>query len=71
MVTRGEFSLIIASVALGGAGTTLAVETANTIYAFAVGYILVMSILGPLLMQHSKLFERKVADWRTSETSAD
>lgn len=71
MVTRGEFSLIIATVALGGAGTTLAVETANTIYAFAVGYILVMSILGTMLMQHSKLFERKVADWQTSETSAD
>lgn len=71
MVTRGEFSLIIASVALGGAGTTLAAETANTIYAFAVGYILVMSILGTMLMQHSKLFEQKIADWRTSETSAD
>ncbi|WP_122088853.1 cation:proton antiporter [Halalkalicoccus subterraneus] len=60
MVTRGEFSLIIATVALGGAGATLPAETANTIYAFAVGYVLVMSILGTTLMRYSSLFEERV-----------
>ena len=60
MVTRGEFSLIIAAVALSGAGGTLATETANTIYAAAVGYVLVMSALGTTLMGTSTWFERFV-----------
>ena len=60
MVTRGEFSLIIAATALTGAGVTLAVGTAETIYAFTVGYVLVMSILGTALMQFSGLLERRV-----------
>jgi CPA2 family monovalent cation:H+ antiporter-2 len=51
--TRGEFSLIIAAVALAGAGTTLTSGISQTIYAFTVGYVLVMSILGSLLMQYS------------------
>ncbi|MEF8856387.1 MAG: cation:proton antiporter, partial [Haloplanus sp.] len=50
MITRGEFSLIIAAVALSGAGGTLPTETARTIYAAAVGYVLVMSVLGTTLM---------------------
>ncbi|AZH26189.1 cation:proton antiporter [Haloplanus aerogenes] len=58
MVTRGEFSLIIAAVALSGAGSTLPVETAETIYAAAVGYVLVMSALGTTLMGASGRFER-------------
>jgi len=62
MVTRGEFSLIIAAVALTGAGTSLSVETANTIYAFTVAYVLVMSILGTVLMQYSAPFERLAVD---------
>ncbi len=57
MITRGEFSLIIATTALGAAGTTLAPGVAETIYAFAVGYVLVMSILGTLFMQYSEVFE--------------
>ncbi|GAB3034539.1 cation:proton antiporter [Natronobiforma cellulositropha] len=57
MVTRGEFSLIIASIAIAGAGAGLSTETANVINAFAVGYVLFMSILGTTLMQHSSRIE--------------
>lgn len=60
MVTRGEFSLIIATVAVGGAGVTLPETAANTIQAFAVGYVLVMSILGTTLMRYSSVFEERV-----------
>jgi CPA2 family monovalent cation:H+ antiporter-2 len=58
LVTRGEFSLIVATLALSGAGTTLSVETAETIYAGAVGYVLVMSLLGTVLMQYSGVVDR-------------
>jgi CPA2 family monovalent cation:H+ antiporter-2 len=58
LVTRGEFSLIVAAVALAGAGTTLPAETARTIYATAVGYVLVMSTLGTTLMSFSGRIER-------------
>ncbi|WP_248517683.1 cation:proton antiporter [Salinarchaeum laminariae] len=58
MVTRGEFSLIIAAVALEGAGGTLSAAVAGDIYSFTVGYVLAMSILGTLLMQYSEPFER-------------
>jgi CPA2 family monovalent cation:H+ antiporter-2 len=57
MTTRGEFSLIIAALALSGAGTTLTDAVAQTIYAFAVGYVLVMSIVGTMLMQYSTPIE--------------
>lgn len=57
MTTRGEFSLIIASLALSGAGVTVPEGTAQTIYAFAVGYVLVMSVLGTTLMQYSDTLE--------------
>jgi CPA2 family monovalent cation:H+ antiporter-2 len=60
LVTRGEFSLIVATLALSGAGTTLPVETAETIYAGAVGYVLVMSLLGTLLMSFATPIERAV-----------
>ncbi|NKE35533.1 cation:proton antiporter [Natronococcus sp. JC468] len=60
MTTRGEFSLIIASIALAGAGTGLAEGTAETIYAFSVGYVLLMSILGTTLMQYSDRIEAVV-----------
>lgn len=55
MVARGEFSLIIAALALGGA--RLPAGTANDVYAFAVGYVLVVSVLGSSLMQHAGRFE--------------
>ncbi len=51
LVTRGEFSLIIGAAALAGAGIALDPATAEAIYAFAVGYVLVMSILGTGMMQ--------------------
>ncbi|OLZ40035.1 sodium:proton antiporter [Natrinema saccharevitans] len=57
MATRGEFSLIIASLALSGAGGGLAPATANAMYAFTVGYVLVMSVLGTSLMQYSSRLE--------------
>ncbi|ADJ14684.1 cation:proton antiporter [Halalkalicoccus jeotgali] len=60
MVTRGEFSLIIATVAAGGAGLTIPEPVAATIQAFAVGYVLVMSILGTTLMRYSSVFEERV-----------
>lgn len=51
MLTRGEFSLIIA--ALAAAAAVDSVVLTQTIPAVAVGYVLVMSILGTLLMQHA------------------
>jgi CPA2 family monovalent cation:H+ antiporter-2 len=71
MVTRGEFSLIIATIALAAAGTTLTEPVANTIYAFAVGYVLVMSILGTILMQYSHVFEERVVERRAEAAPAD
>jgi CPA2 family monovalent cation:H+ antiporter-2 len=58
MVPRGEFSLVLATVALSGAGGVLPEAVAADLYAFAVGYVLVMSVLGTLLMQYSGPFER-------------
>ncbi|MFP9191032.1 cation:proton antiporter [Natrialbaceae archaeon A-CW1-1] len=59
MTTRGEFSLIIASLAVT-TGTVLSDGVAADIYAFAVGYVLLMSILGTTLMQNSARVERIV-----------
>ena len=70
MTTRGEFSLIIATLALSGAGTTLAEPVAQTIYAFAVGYVLVMSVVGTMLMQYSAPIEAAVVP-RLSALHAD
>ncbi|WP_411964957.1 cation:proton antiporter [Haloferax sp. YSMS24] len=56
MVPRGEFSLVIA--ALAASGSTQVMR--EVIPAFAVGYVLVMSALGTLLMQRSDLVERLV-----------
>jgi CPA2 family monovalent cation:H+ antiporter-2 len=53
MVTRGEFSLIIAATA--AAGTTDVMT--QVIPAFAVGYVLVMSVLGSVLMQYADQLE--------------
>lgn len=61
LVTRGEFSLIIAATALAGAGVALSAQAAETIYAFTVGYVLVMSIIGTILMQTAWIFDRYVA----------
>ncbi|WP_066412161.1 cation:proton antiporter [Halorubrum aethiopicum] len=71
MTTRGEFSLIIATVAASGAAAgTFDPEVAATLNAFAVGYVLVMAILGTTLMAHSGPFERAAVSWFGEETSA-
>ncbi|QIB72833.1 cation:proton antiporter [Halogeometricum borinquense] len=56
MVPRGEFSLVIA--ALAASGTTPIMR--EVIPAFAVGYVLVMSGIGTVLMERSAAVERLV-----------
>jgi len=66
MVTRGEFTLIIASIVITATAPdvgTIAAETARRLNAFAVGYVLVMSILGTTLMGYSERIEQRVVDW--------
>lgn len=55
LVPRGEFSLVIAAF-LVTAGTTDALR--ETIPAFTVGYVLLTSILGTILMRNADLIER-------------
>ncbi|MFC5279830.1 cation:proton antiporter [Halorubrum rubrum] len=70
MTTRGEFSLIIATVAASGATAgTFDPAVAATLNAFAVGYVLVMAILGTTLMGHSEPFERAAVSWLGGGTS--
>jgi CPA2 family monovalent cation:H+ antiporter-2 len=68
MVTRGEFSLIIAALVSGTGGSVVLTETIPSI---AVGYVLVMSILGTLFMQYSGVFERFVVREETTAAGAD
>jgi CPA2 family monovalent cation:H+ antiporter-2 len=65
MVTRGEFSLITAALAAGAGGSVVLSET---IPAVAVGYVLVMSVLGTVLMQYAGSFERFVVDREPAES---
>ena len=67
MVTRGEFSLIIAATAAAGTGSVLT----ETIPAFAVGYVLLMSILGTVCMQYASVFERLIPDRTDQPEPAD
>jgi len=53
MTTRGEFSLIIASVATAASAELWGDAITQTIPSIAVGYVLVMSILGTLAMQYA------------------
>ncbi|ELZ19678.1 sodium/hydrogen exchanger [Halosimplex carlsbadense 2-9-1] len=55
LVPRGEFSLVIAAF-LVTAGTSEALR--ETIPAFTVGYVLLTSILGTILMRNAHLIER-------------
>jgi CPA2 family monovalent cation:H+ antiporter-2 len=66
MVTRGEFSLIIAALAAGAGGSEV---LSGTIPSVAVGYVLVMSILGTMLMQYSGVFERFVGEREGGSTA--
>ena len=58
MVTRGEFSLVIAAVAAGATGAFDTPLITETVPAFAVAYVLVMSVLGTSLMRYSNFFEK-------------
>ncbi len=69
MVTRGEFSLIIAAIAAGAGGAFEVPLITETIPAFAVAYVLVMSILGTMLMQYSGKFEGFVVTRSGKETA--
>jgi len=70
MVTRGEFSLVIAAVAASTEGTFGTPAVTETVPAFAVAYVLVMSVLGTMLMQYSGWFE-KVIVGRLEEREAE
>ncbi len=48
LVPRGEFSLVIAALATGAGGTL-----AEIVPAFAVGYVLAMSVVGTVLIQEA------------------
>ena len=65
MVARGEFSLVIAALAAGGTGRVMT----EVIPAFAVGYVLVMSTLGTVLMGESDRVERLV--FREGDAAAE
>ncbi|WP_434520804.1 cation:proton antiporter [Halorubrum sp. AS12] len=70
MTTRGEFSLIIATVAVTGANAgTFDPALAGTINAFAVGYVLVMAVLGTTLMGYSAPFESIATSWLERDAS--
>ncbi|MFT4947824.1 MAG: CPA2 family monovalent cation:H+ antiporter-2 [Natronomonas sp.] len=75
MTTRGEFSLIIAALAISGASAgTLSPDLATAINAFAVGYVLLMAIVGTSLMQYSTPFERlavSLLDGTTPEADSE
>ncbi len=73
MATRGEFTLIIAALAITATSGVFAGGVGETIYAFSVGYVLVMSVLGTTLMQYSEWIEQAVLPYleqdRDSETT--
>jgi len=57
LVARGEFSLVIAVLATR---PDVALGQGETIAALAVGYVLVMGLLGTVLMRYSGAIERRV-----------
>lgn len=65
MVTRGEFSLIIAATAAAGSSPVMT----EIIPAFAVGYVLLMSLLGSVLMQYADRLEGVVFRNRAVESA--
>ena len=54
LVARGEFSLVLAALAGSATGDRLG----SLVPEFAVGYVLVMSVLGSILMDQSEALER-------------
>ncbi len=72
MTTRGEFSLIVAAVALAGAGSgTFPAELAEIINALAVGNVLVMTVLGTTLMGSAGRIEPLVVRWLGASTAPE
>jgi len=61
MVARGEFSLVIAALA---ARPEAGLPNGDTIAALAVGYVLVMGVLGTVLMGSSEALERRFFERR-------
>jgi len=57
LVARGEFSLVIAALATR---PDVALPQGETIAALAVGYVLVMGVLGTFLMRYSGVIEGRV-----------
>jgi len=57
LVARGEFSLVIAALATR---PDIALPQGETIVALAVGYVLVMGLLGTVLMRYSGVIEGRV-----------
>jgi CPA2 family monovalent cation:H+ antiporter-2 len=62
LVPRGEFSLVIATLAASGSTPVMQ----ETIPTFAVGYVLVMSALGTVLMGRSEAIDRLIGRIRSS-----
>lgn len=72
MTTRGEFSLIIATLAVSGAvNGTIPQPVADRISAFAVGYVLVMAVVGTTLIGYSTPFERLAERFLGTEPSPE
>ncbi len=66
LVPRGEFSLVIATLAAAQPG-----PVGRVIPAFAVGYVLVMSLLGTVLIEYADAVTDRVAPTPSAETVAD
>ncbi|MHB9287436.1 cation:proton antiporter [Halobacteriales archaeon Cl-PHB] len=66
LVPRGEFSLVIATLAAGQPGVV-----GEVIPAFAVGYVLVMSLLGTVLIEYADAVTDRLAPVSPRETAAD
>ena len=56
LIARGEFSLVVAAIAATAGSAVLR----ETIPAFAVGYVLGMSVIGTILMRESDRIERRL-----------
>jgi len=67
MITRGEFSLVIATIAAGATGVFATKAITEIIPAFAVVYVLIMSILGTVLMKYSKPFENLMERYKEGD----
>ncbi|WP_435101300.1 cation:proton antiporter [Halarchaeum sp. P4] len=67
LVARGEFSLVIATLA----ATSTTGQTKTVVPAFAIGYVLVMSLLGTLCIQYETRLARLVGSPRPGGPTAE